>query len=147
MDPQLLNTLITSLLAPGGVIALYIMARGRKKSEPIQQRDAELDVAKTLQDMGVAIAEGLRVDLSRVQGQAAAAEEKAAAAEAKAASAERKAAAAEALAAQSQEEARATRRENQGLWAWIHDLIDNWAARRLSETPPAAPTRREARYE
>ena len=140
MDPQLLNTLITSLLAPGGILALYIMARGRKKAEPIQQRDAELDVAKTLQDMGVAIAEGLRVDLSRVQGQAAAAEEKAA-------SAERKAAAAEAMAAQSQEEARATRRENQGLWAWIHDLIDNWAARRLSEIPPAAPTRRETRYE
>lgn len=147
MDPQLLNTLITSLLAPGGVIALYIMARGRKKSEPIQQRDEDLDVAKTLQDMGVAIAEGLRSDLTRVQGQAEAAEAKAASAEAKAASAERKAAAAEATAAQSQEEARAARRENQGLWAWIHDLIDNWAARRLSEIPPAAPTRRETRYE
>lgn len=147
MDPQLLNTLITSLLAPGGVIALYIMARGRKKTEPIQQRDADLDVAKTLQEMGVAIAEGLRVDLSRVQADLMAVRGQAAAAEEKAASAERKAAAAEALAAQSQEEARATRRENQGLWAWIHDLIDNWAARRLSETPPTAPARRDIRYE
>ena len=147
MDPQLLNTLITSLLAPGGVIALYIMARGRKKTEPIQQRDAELDVAKTLQDMGVAIAEGLRSDLTRVQADLVAVRGQATAAEAKAAAAERKAAAAEAMAARSQEEARATRRENQGLWAWIHDLIDNWAARRLSETPPTAPARRDIRYE
>lgn len=147
MDPQLLNTLVTSLLAPGGVLALYIMARGRKKVEPIQQRDADLDVAKTLQDMGVSIAEGLRSDLTRVQADLAAVLVRAVAAEEKAASAERKAAAAEATAAQSQEEARAARRENQGLWAWIHDLIDNWAARRLSETPPAAPTRRETRYE
>lgn len=147
MDPQLLNNLITSLLAPGGVLALYIMARGRKKSEPIQQRDEDLDVAKTLQGMGVSIAEGLRADLTRVQADLAVVRGQAIAAEEKAASAERKAAAAEALAAQSQEEARATRHENQSLWAWIHDLIDNWAVRRLSEIPPAAPTRRETRYE
>lgn len=147
MSESLLTALVGLILGPSGVIALLIAWRGRQREEPIKQRDADVAVAHTLQGMGVSIAEGLRTDITRMQGdittlQAQVRDAKKDAQEARADAREAREEAREARedAREAREKEAVTRHENSTLWEWVYDMIDHWSARRLLEVAPPAPT-------
>ncbi|WP_431695601.1 hypothetical protein [Kocuria rhizophila] len=117
--------LVTVLLG-SGVLGVWHTMRKDRKEAPVKQRDADIAAAHTSQQMALAVAEALRMDLTRTQGDV---EDVRAEAEA----ARKEAAVARADAA-------AARHENGVLWVWIRDIRHRWALVRVSETPPPEPT-------
>lgn len=140
MDQALLTAAVTALIGPAGLIAAVIAWRARRKEEPVRQRDADIAVAHTLQGMGVSIAEGLRADITRMQGDISRMQTEVQEAKTDARTARDDARAARDEAREARESEGLVRRENSILWAWISDIIDHWGARRRSERPPSAPT-------
>ena len=117
---------LVSVLLGSGVLGVWVTMRKDKREEPVKQRDADIAAAHTSQQMALAVAEALRVDLTRTQG------------DVEDVRAEAEAARTEAAVARA--DAAAARHENGVLWVWIRDVRDRWALVRVSETPPPEPT-------
>lgn len=116
---------IVVALVSSGIWGAITALRKDKTEAPVKKRDADIAAAHTSQQMALSVAEGLREDLTRTQGDVRDLRE-----EVKRARVEAK---------EARSEAHAARHENSVLWAWIRDIRGRWNLVRLDEDPPAAP--------